>query len=379
MENILKKAKTKVLALSVGAFLVTSPAMAEDFIANIFFPATHPLGQFGYVDWAKDLEIASGGKFKPTVYTGTVLLPPRAGMSGVRDGIAQVGYHAGTYTPAELPISNALQELGFNYSDALVMSVAISDFNMNNADALKQWKDAGIIYGGGYSTPPYNLMCSSPMKSLKDLKGKRLRTAGAALSRWAESIGAVPVNVPSSEMYQGVEKGSIDCAVNVASDLKSRSLWDVAKHTTMVPVGLYWSGPMYAYNKDFWKGLSEQDRRVFFNTSAKALGNLYVGYAAAVGTAVSEAAEHGVTIYQPSEDVLASIATFSQDNLQNVYATARDKYKIENPEALIGKFDDRVKKWEKLFADVDRKDAGAIAKIIKAELYDKIDASTYGG
>ena len=47
-------------------------------------------------------------------------------------------------------------------------------------------------------------MCSSPMKSLKDLKGKRLRTAGAALSRWAESIGAVPVNVPSSEMYQGV-------------------------------------------------------------------------------------------------------------------------------------------------------------------------------
>jgi ppGpp synthetase/RelA/SpoT-type nucleotidyltranferase len=125
--------------------------------------------------------------------------------------------------------------------------------------------------------------------------------------------------------------------------------------------------------------LSEQDRRVFFNTSAKALGNLYVGYAAAVGTAVSEAEEHGVTIYQPSEDVLASIATFSQDNLQNVYATARDKYKIENPEALIGKFDDRVKKWEKLFSDVDRKDAGAIAKIIKAELYDKIDASTYGG
>ena len=37
-----------------------------------------------------------------------------------------------------------------------------------------------------------------------------------------------------------------------------------------------------------------------------------------------------------------------------------------------------MKKWEGLFAEVDRKDAAAIAAIIKVELYDKIDAASYG-
>ena len=298
---------TAAALLALGTLLpglAAGTAAAEEFNANIFFPDQHPLAKYGYVEWAKDLEAVSDGRLQAKLYTGTVLLPPRAGMSGVRDGIAQVGYHAGTYTPAELPISNAIQELGFNYDDPLVMVVAATDFNMNNAEAVAQWKKSGVIYGGGYSTPPYNLMCRTAIKSIADLKGKRLRTAGAALSRWAESIGAIPVNVPSSEMYQGVEKGTLDCAVNVASDLKSRSLWDVAKHTTMAPLGMYWSGPMWAYNPSFWKGLSAEDRRTFFNTHATALANLYVGYANAVTTALEESASHGVTVYQPSEEIL---------------------------------------------------------------------------
>lgn len=351
---------------------------AAEFSANIFFPDQHPLAKHGYVEWADALDAASDGKFKAKVFTGTVLLPPRSGMSGVRDGIAQVGYHAGTYTPAELPISNAIQELGFNYADPLAAMVAATDFNMNDAEALAQWKNAGIVYGGGYSTPPYNLMCSEPIKTLADVKGKRLRTAGAALSRWAESVGAVPVNVPSSEMYQGVEKGTLDCAVNVASDLKSRSLWDVAKHTTMAPLGMYWSGPMWGYNPTFWSELSADDRKMFFDTHATALANLYIGYQAAIETALAEAKDHGVTVYEPSQDMLDSITTFASTNLTNVYETASEKHGLKDPEGLLGRFDAAVKKWDGLFADVARDDANAIAQIIKTELYDKLDPATYG-
>lgn len=353
-------------------------AAADEFTANIFFPPQHPLAKHGYVEWADAIKSMSGGAMTAKVFAGTALLPPRSGMSGVRDGIAQVGYHAGTYTPAELPISNALQELGFNYSDPLVAMIAATDFNMTDADALAQWKKAEIIYGGGYSTPPYNLMCRTPIRSLEDVKGKRLRTAGAALSRWAESVGAVPVNVPSSEMYQGVEKGTLDCAVNVASDLKSRSLWDVAKHTTMASLGMYWSGPMWGYNADFWKGLSGEQRKLLFDSHAVALAKLYVGYQAAIDEALTEAKDHGVTVYEPGQDILDSIDAFAKDNLGNVYETAREKHGIADPEALLGRFDERMSKWSALFAEVDRNDADAIAAIIKAELYDKIDPATYG-
>ena len=374
-----KITKSGLLAATVAAFVgMGTQASAESFKANTFFPDQHPLAKYGYVEWAKKVEELSKGDLQAKVFTGTVLLPARSGMSGVRDGIVNVGYHAATYTPAELPITNAIQEMGLNYSDPLVMISAATDFNMNNPQAMAQWQKAGIVFGGGYSTPPYNLMCREPVKTLADLKGKRLRTAGAAMSRWVETIGAVPVNVPSSEMYQGVEKGTLDCAVNVASDLKSRSLWDVAKYTTMAPLGLYWSGPMWGFNQKFWSGLTTEQRKIFFKANALAMADLYVGYAASVGTALSEAADHGVTVYEPSADMLTSIKDFATANLSEIYKKAHDKYGLENPEQILGEFDKTVRKWDALFASVDRTDPAAIEAIITANIFEKLDPATYG-
>ncbi len=353
-------------------------ASANEIKANIFFPAQHPLAKHGYVEWAESLKELSGGQLSAKVFTGTVLLPPRSGMSGVRDGIVTVGYHAATYTPAELPVTNAIQEMGFNYSDPLVMIAAATDFNTSNPDALKQWHNAGVVFTGGYSTPSYNLMCRNPVQSLADLKGKRLRTAGAAMSRWVEKIGAVPVNVPSSEMYQGVEKGTLDCAVNVANDLKSRSLWDVAKHTTMAPLGLYWSGPMWAFNASYWQEISPEARALYFKANARAMARLYVGYKDAVDEALSEAADHGVKVYEAPQDILNSIRDFAKANLSEVYKKGEEKYGLKNSEEILTSFDATVKKWEALFASADRKDAIAIEKIIYDNLFAKLDPATFG-
>ncbi len=374
-----KITKSGLLAATIAAFAgMVSHASADSFKANTFFPDQHPLAKYGYVEWAKKVEELSNGDLKAKVFTGTVLLPARSGMSGVRDGIVNVGYHAATYTPAELPITNAIQEMGLNYSDPLVMISAATDFNMNNPQAKAQWQKAGIVFGGGYSTPSYNLMCREPVKTLADLKGKRLRTAGAAMSRWVETVGAVPVNVPSSEMYQGVEKGTLDCAVNVASDLKSRSLWDVAKYTTMAPLGLYWSGPMWGFNQKFWSELTTEQRKIFFKANASAMADLYVGYAASVDTALKEAADHGVTVFEPSADMLTSIKEFANANLTEIYKKGREKYGLENPEEILGEFDKTVKKWDALYANVDRSDAAAIEAIITANIFDKLDPATYG-
>ena len=366
------------VTLCFGVLSVSS-VLAKEFIANTFFPDKHPLAKYGFVDWAKDLEKASGGKLKAKVFTGTVLLEPRAGLSGVRDGVAQVGYHAAMYTPADLPVANALQETGFSYSDPLVAMVAVTEFSMTDPEQLAEWKKAGIVFGGGYCTPGYCLMCTQPVRNMAEVKGKKLRTSGAANSRWAESVGAVPVNVPSSEMYTGLEKGSLDCATNVVSDLKDRSLWDVSKHATLISLGMYWGGPEWGWNRDYWnKELTADERRIIFNVTAQAIANLYVGYQNAIQKALDEAKAHKVNIYDPAADLLVSLDTFIAANKSEVVKMAREKYKIENPEALFARFEKVMNKWQARFAQVDRKDAAAIGKIIKEELYDKIDAATYG-
>jgi len=361
-----------------GVLPPAAGAQTKEFVANIFFPDKHPIAKYSYADWAVDLEKASGGRLKAKVFYGSSLLEPRAGLSGVRDGIAQIGHHAALYTPSELPESNVLNELSFAITDPLVAMAAVTEFEMTDPQMQAQWKKAGVVFAGGYSTPQYVMMCSKPVRNLEEIKGKRLRTAGASVSRWVQTVGAVAVNIPSTEMYTGLEKGSLDCATNVVSDLKSRSLWDVAKHTTMASLGMYYAGPNWAVNPAFWQGLSPADRRLLFQVNAQAMANLYVGYQEAIAEALAEARQHGVSFYEPGEDLKASIRSFIKTSFEDIYSLAREKYKVSQPEALVDRFMKTVAKWETRFAQTDRKDSRAIGRILREDLFDRIDAAAYG-
>jgi TRAP-type C4-dicarboxylate transport system substrate-binding protein len=368
------------IALAAGTaalIAMTGPAASKDFNASIWFPETHPLTEYGYLEWAEAVRNADAD-LNPNVFVGTVLLPPAGHLSGIRDGIAQVGYHAGTYTPGELPVDNLIAQLAFNYSDYYVAAFAITEFNMTDPAALQQWKDNGIVYGGGYATPPYRLFCTSEVKTLEDIKGKKLRMPGAAHSDWAKSVGAVPVNVASSEMYNGLDKGQLDCASNAANDLKSRSLWDVAKHTTLVELGVYWAGYEYGYDADFWAGLSEKQRRVLFDTMAEAIVKTGQGYVGAAQEALDEAPDHDVEVIEPSDELKASIDEFAKTARANAIEMGKSKFGLDDPEAIIERFSKIAEKWETKLADVSFDDTETLTEMLKTEVYDKIDAASYG-
>lgn len=351
---------------------------AQTFNASIWYPDSHPLTKFGYIDWAKDLSSATNGKLAPKVFTGTALLDPVSHLSGIRDGIAQLGYHAGTFTPSELPVDAVLAQLTFSYSDYFVSAFAITDMNMTDTETLAQWKANGIVYGGGYSTVPYALMCTTEVKTLGDLKGKRVRMPGSAHTNWATSVGAVPVNVPSGVMYSGLEKGQLDCASNGANEMKTRSLWEVAKYTTLSQLGVYYSGVQYGFNKDFWAGLSVDDRQTLLDSIAVAMVRTGIGYEKLVTEVLAEAPSHGVTIVEPAEDFTDSIVAYRTAARDQAATLGRDQFKLPDPEALIARFDERIAKWEKLLEGVDREDEQELIAIVKRELFDKIDVATYG-
>ena len=51
---------------------------------------------------------------------------------------------------------------------------------------------------------------------------------------------------------------------------------------------------------------------------------------------------------------------------------------MKDPEAVIVRFEEVAAKWDKLLSGVDRKDQAALTKIVKENLYDKIDVNAYG-
>lgn len=362
--------------LTLPAFATTATA-ATSFIANSFYDQQHPHSNYGYIEWAETIRELSNGDLDPEVYTGTVLLAPRASLQGLQDNVVQVAHHAAVYTPSEMPVANAVQELGFNFDDPLVGILAVTDFSLNNPIQLQEWKDLGIVYLGAYNTPPYILFCREPVRNLAELQGKRIRTAGSSVSAWVEQAGGIPVNVPSSEMYTGLDRGSLDCASNAANDLIDRSLWEVAEHTTLLPTGMYWSGPQWGFNTDFWASLSGDQREVFKQATAKAMTRMVVQFLNAADNALEEATAKGNNIYEPEEDLMTSVEEFREQALVDVYNTARDQYGIKNSNALIDGFLETRTKWVNLLKNVDRDDEQALAELAMQEIYNKLPAD-YG-
>ena len=369
------------LTLAVGALVLpvvaSSAHAATSFIANSFYDQQHPHSRYGYIEWAEMVKELSNGELQPEVYTGTVLLAPRANLQGIQDNVVQVAHHAAIYTPSEMPVANAVQELGFNYDDPLIGILAVTDFSLNNPTQLAEWEELDIVYLGAYNTPSYVLFCREPVRNLEELRGKRIRTAGSTVSAWVEQAGGTPVNVPSSEMYSGLDRGSLDCASNAANDLIDRSLWEVAEHTTLLPTGMYWSGPQWGFNSGFWASLNDEERDVFKEATAKAMTRMIVQYLGASEAALEEAASHGNNIYEPEKDLMASVEAFRNEALANVYDKARDEYGVEDPEALIDDFIATYEKWDALISEVDREDEEALAELAMQEIYNKLPAD-YG-
>jgi TRAP-type C4-dicarboxylate transport system substrate-binding protein len=351
---------------------------AEEYPANIFFGPELTLTKYAYTEFAERVAEATDGAIEFNVYTGGVLIPPRASMEGIADGIAVVGYHAGTYTPADIPLHNLISELSFVATDYFVSALASTEISFVMEELEQEWKDNGVIYGGGYSTAPYVLMCNTRIETLADVEGKRLRMPGAIWDRWATAMGAVSVNVPSSEIYTGLDRGTLDCGVNPAEGLKSRSFWDVADHVLELPLGVYYSGFHWAYNPEFWTSLSVEQRETLYEQMAWAMAKTGVEYMAETERVIAEAKERGVSFVTPADDLMAAHESFVAADREALVELAKEKYGVDDAQRYIDTYMELVAKWTDLLATVDTNDVDAVQALIMSEIYDKVDPSSYG-
>lgn len=368
----------RIFAAGMIGLLASYPVAAEEITASVWFPDTHPLTRDGYLALAKELEARSNGTLTMQVYTGTALLPPVAHLSGLTDGLVQMTYHAGTYTPSDLPEDNVAAVLAIGLDDPMVTMMAVADFYMNDPAMKAMFDRHNIVFLGAYASPVYEMMCTREITTLEQVRGAKMRMPSPIHTAWANSVGAASVNVPSSDMYSGLEKGQLDCAVNALNDLKSRSLWDVAKHATRLSFGPYFAGWEYAIDRDTWTGLSEDHRRLMLDAISDNTVDLTIAYQATVDQAVAEAEAHGVKVSEPSAELQASLDKFVTENSTRIAAETGAQLGAQDTDGIISRFGETYAKWEKLLAGTSREDAAALQKIFRTELYGKIDAVSYG-
>jgi TRAP-type C4-dicarboxylate transport system substrate-binding protein len=367
-----------LIAVAVLAALGTAAHAQKAQMATNWMAPVHILNDVTYQQWAADVAKASNGTLKFEVHSNGSLVPARSTMQGIRDNVAVVGIVYPPYTPAEFPLNNVVNDLVFVSDDDIAAAFAYTELAMTNPKLQAEWKKNGGVFAGGYSTPVYNFICGKAIRKLDDAKGLKIRTAGGAQSDWVKALGAVPVSVPSPDIYSGIERGSIDCSMSDPSMLdKGAKLWEVAKSVTLLPMGVV-LGANYVYNPDYWKGLKPAERKILLDTMARATARAQVAYHKSVQEALDGAKKRGLELLPPSDDLKARLATYNKQTIENLPKAAMESRKVADPTDLIKAYLALETKWKGLLKGVDRTSDDAVFKVLNDNLYSKLDPAKFG-
>jgi TRAP-type C4-dicarboxylate transport system substrate-binding protein len=114
------------------------------------------------------------------------------------------------------------------------------------------------VYFSATSSDSYQLFTKFPVKSLADLKGKRILAAGA-VGAWMEGLGATFVNAGIPNFYNLLQTGVGDGVVLIPSGAVPIKLHEVAPHVTYANLGAVVFGA-FAANKKRWESLPQEVR-----------------------------------------------------------------------------------------------------------------------
>lgn len=126
------------------------------------------------------------------------------------------------------------------------------------------------LIGFGY-WPRQMILSNRKVEKYDDLKGLKLRAASVALQRTLASSGASPVAMPFSDVYIGIQKGTIDGAVSGAIAFSAAKWYENAKFSSLWPLGS--ANYYFIVNKDSWAelpaDLREIVRKVVYDAAAE--------------------------------------------------------------------------------------------------------------
>lgn len=207
--------------------------------------------------WADELEKRTDGEYKVRFHWSGSLAGIREIPDAVGSGIADIGAVATPYFVDQLYINN-VQAF---YLPQPHSAAEIIDLSQSWLDRFPQFSEeyerANLKIIGLRPFANYGLLCVKPIRSIEEFKGTRIRGFGRAMPALIKALGAVPVTMGTTDAYEALERGILDCTPTDPSLAVGYKFTEVAKYYLQVPIGATW-GQHLVMNKSKFDGLPKE-------------------------------------------------------------------------------------------------------------------------
>lgn len=304
--SFLKKAGLGVAA--AGAATVTAPVIAQDgptvrWRMATSFPRNLPALYGAATRFSEYVNKMTDGKFQIDVFPAGEIVPAFEVLDAVSNGTVQCGHTCGYYyfgkKPAycfdtAVPFGLTARQMtawliegnGMKLLRELFAEVNVVNFPLGNT---------GAQMGGWFR---------KEIKSLDDLKGVKMRTAGFA-GEVLSKIGVVPQQLAGGDVYPALEKGTLD-AVEFVGPFDDEKLGFVKVAPYYYYPGFWEGGPAVSLytNKDEYEKLPEVYKAVLETASFRATNDMLAIYDFNNATSLRNLIAEGAILREFPRDIL---------------------------------------------------------------------------
>ncbi|MCB1151782.1 C4-dicarboxylate TRAP transporter substrate-binding protein [bacterium] len=362
----------KAAALVLAGLAWTAPAKAETTLVYANYLGLKQPTNAALTAYFEAVERDTKGSVKWEAHYAGSLLGPKDIPAGVRDGIADGGYFVGVYVPSEMPVDNYIGDFSMRNDDAVAMTGVTNELILLECDECAQEyrRNFNTQFLGTYATTDYLYQCKEEVHGLADFKGKRIR----GFSAWADlhkKLGAIPVSVSSSEMYEALQRGIIDCSMHYITSQRTRSLGEVAHYIITNSLGGFMGGSMINLRTDKWDKLTADERTVLLKHLPKLIATTVFNAVNLDIEVRKEMEANGNKFYAADADVAKVIDDFRHEYVQSAAIEKGRSRGVKNPEAIAKKILALRAKWDKLLKENGR-DQATFEKLLWQEVYSKV-------
>jgi TRAP-type mannitol/chloroaromatic compound transport system substrate-binding protein len=221
-----------------------------------------PLMDLGAKAFATKMEQFSGGRFKIQTFPGGALGNALKVPETVKNGVAELGHTWMGYDWGKDPTTVLFGGYAGSFDSERMLHWL---YAAGGTEMQKKFRDEtdGIISMPLFiRTAEAFLHSRKPVRTLDDLKGLKLRTAGAWLEM-SKELGAAPVTTAGGDVYPMLERGAIDATEwGTLYENISMGFHKIAKYIIYPGVHQPTAPFELVINKDVWNKLPEPDKKL---------------------------------------------------------------------------------------------------------------------
>lgn len=235
---------------------------------NVQIPATHKFHTDVVKPWADLVEKETNGRVQIEIYNSGALGTLATAYDDIKGGVYDIGYVSpGLHLDSNLyPLT--IGDLPFGITDSGVKARVLGKLkDKYMKDAFNESTLLSIS-----STDSYQLYSKEPVESIADVKDNKIIVQGAERIETVKGWDAVPVSLGLEQIYESLEKDTVDQTTYTSVGALGLKLYEVAPYLTKIDLGA--TTLVFLLNSNSLKKMPDDLQKLFVEELGPKLGEM---------------------------------------------------------------------------------------------------------